>query len=351
MFKLKTGRSSTSKDIISQEIDCKELDLVAGNNQELDMSDTHVLAKAVSFMMNNYKSDYYGLIIWGHGTGWRNEGNDLSSVSKNKAFGFDGTSGTYMSLSQLNYALEVGLNGRKLDYIGFDTCFGGELEVMYELKDKAKYGVGVPGLLISAGWNYKSLFNNFTIKTEREPLDLCESTISQFKKEYAHKDFSAISAFDLEQADSFFDSFENLMKSASEQINSTEKRDQIINDIYANCIMYTEGTPNSDVYLDLWSLVNIVGNNFEIENEIDDFRESNNNFTVNGWATNSSEVGPGIFFAPLSESGLFSAKHPSGYIRGAATDQIEFVKNSRWYVPSKNREGSFIDTIFYNKLY
>ena len=71
MFSLKTGRSNNSRTMISTEINCEELGLVAGKENELDLSDTYVLANAVSFMMNNFKSNHYGLIMWGHGTGWR----------------------------------------------------------------------------------------------------------------------------------------------------------------------------------------------------------------------------------------------------------------------------------------
>lgn len=345
MFKLKTGRSSTSKAMISEEIDCPELGLKTGRDQELDMSDTYVLSNAISFMMNKFKADHYGLIMWGHGTGWRDS--DTLSVKSSKAFAYDATTGTYMSLSHLKKAIENGLQSKKLDIIGFDTCFGGEIENLYELRNTANYIIGTPGLLVSAGWNYNTLFNDFSQKDEHTPDAFCESAIYQYSKEYIHKQNSSISTFDLSQIDQFINSFEEIMEESSKQINNPQIRDDISNDIFSNGILYTEGIPGSDVYIDLESLISIISKHIDISDFLQPFFDSLNKFIHEGWSSESENPSPGIYFASIAESGLFAAKHPSGYTKGATTEQIDFVSNNNWYVPTKNKTGSFIDKLFY----
>lgn len=344
MFSLKTGRSNNSRTMISTEINCEELGLVAGKENELDLSDTYVLANAVSFMMNNFKSNHYGLIMWGHGTGWRGS---EEKIEKNKGFAFDSTSGTYMSLQQMKNGIKSGLQDKKLDFIGFDTCFGGEVEVFYELKDLALYGIGSPGLLVSSGWNYTTLLNDFTAKSQKGVLDFCDSAVYQFQKEYAHKNGASITVVDLSKTQEYFENFENFMELATECVDSPITRDEIINDIFTNCLTYTEGTTGSDVYIDINSLVEMTGNHLDLIDEKNDFLIRSNEFVVKGWANDTEKPGPGIYFASIAESGLFAAKHPSGYIKGASSEQIDFVRDSKWYVPCKEKRGSFIDKLFY----
>ncbi len=350
LYKLKCGRKSNSKDIISTEISCDRLGLKVGTETELDMSSGYILSNAISFMLSEFKSDYYGLIMWGHGTGWRNT--EKNSSEQNKAFAFDSTSGTYMSLNQMSSAIMDGCNGRKLDVIGFDTCFGGELEILYQLRNCGSFGIGTPGLLHSNGWNYKLLLDDFAEKKEKTPLSFCQSSIYQFQKQYAQKNNASIVAVNLEEINSYFDSFENFMEKASEKIINPSIRDEIMNGIYYEVLSYCQGKADSDVYLDSKSLVQVVCQKLELygENLYDEkelFFATRNQTVVDSWAFNCEEASPGVYFATLAESGLYAAKHPSGYIKGSGFEQIDFVRDSSWYVPSREKANSFMDKMFY----
>lgn len=351
LYKLKTGRKSNSKDIISTELSCEKLGLKAGTDTELDMSSGYILSNAISFMFSEFKSDFYGLLMWGHGTGWRNQTCE-ELVEKNKAFVFDSTSGTYMTLNQMSNAILEGCDGKKLDVIGFDTCFGGELEIMYQLRNCGRFGIGTPGLLHSNGWNYKLLLDDFSEKTEKTPEAFCESSIYQFKNQYALKPNASIVAVKLEEVNSFFESFESFMETASGEVTSAGIRDEIMNGIYYECVSYCQGKADSDVYLDSRALIEVISNKLEpYSNEIiakkEAFLNSADSLEVCSWGFNLGKPSPGIYFATLAESGLYAAKHPSGYIRGMGFEQIDFVLNSNWYVPSREKSGSFIDKMFY----
>ena len=122
LFKLTTGRAENSKNLISEEIECSDLNLSPGVSVELDMSSSYVLEGVLNFIMEKYPAENYGLIMWGHGTGWRNENSDAEIFSDKaavyKGFAFDETSGTYMTLKQLREGLERGLGGEKLADFG-----------------------------------------------------------------------------------------------------------------------------------------------------------------------------------------------------------------------------------------
>lgn len=359
MYKLNTGRATDTKNLISSEIDCPDLNLKAGTETELDMSSTYILENAIKFMKSRYKTDHYGLIMWGHGTGWRNETEDFENKMQvqNKAFAFDSTSGTYMSLSQLKEAIDSGTGGEKLDFIGFDTCYGGELEVMYELKDSALYGIGSPGLVMSSGWNYQLFFNALNEISTRDAFSVCSSAVSQFKSQYEFRSGACICIFDLSEADSYFESFEDYMNTASNLITSAGIRDSVMNEIYYNALRYTNGSSGSDVYMDINSLAEKINRGIE-KKEIDisetgltekkfSLEEANKAFIKGSWSYDNENPAPGIYFASLAESGLYASKHPEGYIKNAGLNQINFVKDSTWYVPSREVNGSLIDKLFY----
>jgi hypothetical protein len=56
----------------------------------------------------------------------------------------------------------------KLDFIIFDACFMGSVEVCYELKDKAEYIVASPTEILSPGFVYSSMMQHlFKPKADR----------------------------------------------------------------------------------------------------------------------------------------------------------------------------------------
>ena len=111
LYRLKTNNVSDTNEILSEEIECLELGLSSSSQNELDMSAYMSLSRSIKFMYENYPANQYGVILWGHGEGWR-------------GFCYDETSENRMTLTQLNSGLKNGLNGKKLDFIGFDSCFG-----------------------------------------------------------------------------------------------------------------------------------------------------------------------------------------------------------------------------------
>ena len=131
--------------IKSQRLDCPQLGLSASVNTELDSGKASVLKGFVEFGKEVYPAENYALIIWGHGTGWR-------------AVAMDDHTGSFMRVYELDSALE----NKDLCVIGFDTCFGGVIENVYELKNCSDFTVACPGVTPGAGWNYKELLEDFS---------------------------------------------------------------------------------------------------------------------------------------------------------------------------------------------
>lgn len=89
-------------------------------------------------------SSNYGLILWSHALSWLPVGADLRS------FGDD--NGEKMDIKELAEALPV-----RFDYILFDACLMGSVEVAYELKDKADYLIVSPAETLIYGYPYDKI--------------------------------------------------------------------------------------------------------------------------------------------------------------------------------------------------
>jgi len=351
LYKLKTGRSESDKFSISEEIECPDLDLEVGKNTELDMSSGYVLSKSIHYVMEKFPADNYGFIMWGHGTGWRSENSGLY-----KGFAFDDTSKTYMTLKQFGNAVKTGLDGKKFSFIGFDTCFGGELEIAYELRNCGDYFAGSEGLVMASGWDYCNLFNLFQRCSDKTAVDLCKSVSSQFKKQYVNTSRAAIVTVNMKYLNEYVSVLDKYFCSAADLITSTEIRNSVMGKLYTNNDavgeVYTYGTEKSDVYLDVGSVVSALEECFpaQLQGAVGDVRGVENNLFLETWASDRDKGGLGLYFSTLTSSGLLSTVHPSSYIKNKTYDQIDFVLDTEGYVPTSACSGSLIDKLFYAKF-
>ncbi len=348
LYRIQTGRTSFEKRMISEQIECLDLGLYLDSYTKLDMSSSYVLSKAINYINSKYPANRSGFVMWGHGTGWRNQDEQLT-----KGFAYSETSKTYMTLKQLGQGLKNGLEGRRFDFIGFDTCFGGELEVVYELKDFANYFCGSEGLVMASGWDYTSLFNMFQRCESKTAQNLCLCVNEQFKKQYGNTNRASIVAVDMKYVPAYFTAFENFAEAAAGLISSRETRNNLIGGLFSNnskrSEIYTYGAEKSDVYIDVASVIDVLIEYFpaELEQLKKDFREVENKLIISSWASDRQMGGLGVYFATFSEINILSTIHPAGYIRGSVFDQISFVSDSKGYVPSKDLEGSLLDKLFY----
>lgn len=141
-------------------------------------ADPASLTSALKVCRTMYPADEYGLILWSHGTGWLPEG----YYSKTKSFGLDGSN--EMDIMDLAAALPY-----KLDFVVFDACLMGGIEVAYQLKDSVDYVVSSPTEILSYGFPYANIMQHI-FKT---PSDL-ESVAEEYFNYYNEMSGSSKSA-------------------------------------------------------------------------------------------------------------------------------------------------------------
>lgn len=113
-------------------------------------SDPIVMKSIIKETQELYPADTYGLILWSHATGWVPAS---QNGIKLRSFGDD--NGHVMDITDLNNALP-----NNFDFIMFDACSMASTEVLYEIKDKAKYFIASPGEVVSNGMPYDKITND-----------------------------------------------------------------------------------------------------------------------------------------------------------------------------------------------
>jgi len=111
--------------------------------------------KVLSYFFQNYKAETYGLVMWSHGSGWINA-RSINSSAPRRSFAVDTNQGTTTRMNITDMG-DVMRKYPKFEYILFDACFMQTIEVVYELRETAKYIIGSPAEIPGRGAPYNLL--------------------------------------------------------------------------------------------------------------------------------------------------------------------------------------------------
>ncbi len=315
--------------LLSKRMDCPPLGLSARLRTELDMGNYNVLKNLINFAKSEYEAEQYALVIWGHGTGWR-----YGNSAAYRAIGIDDKSDTYMSVSDMGKALE----NQNLAVIGFDTCFGGTFENLYELKDSAEYLVASPGAAPSSGWNYKKIL---------ESISQREVSASDIAGIMAENSLVHTSVINTSRLQNIMNTLEEFSEKLASTITDSTSKNQIFNLLF-NAKSFSYSQYPCDLYLDMYDMANHF-----VDSEDSELAECAENFKMAvsraGYTNKSQYVEIGLHFIPLRSAHTASLYHSIDYLKDDLNlDQCAFIKNSEWWVPTINNDsGSLLDKIFY----
>jgi hypothetical protein len=222
-----------------------------------------VFARVLKDVIALYPADSYGLIVFSHASGWLPDASLSSPRSMTRSLVQDGTD--WMSLTDFAAAIP----DRQFEFVIFEACFMGGIEVAYELRNKTEYIVASSAEMLSPGFQgaYESSVNElykekanlqaFTkntfdainartgewrsatfsiIKTDglEELSDWIRANIA-FDQEV---DINDIQHFDRYSYHLFFD-FEDYFSHVLKDDGTQNKLTQLVN----NCIVYKASTP------------------------------------------------------------------------------------------------------------
>ena len=342
LFEL-THDSSDSNLILSKRISCPPLGLSNKVETELDMGNPSVLWNLLNFARNNYEAEKLALIIWGHGSGWRYSSLSTDIYEKSnspgevRAVAIDDRSGSYMSVHDLGRALR----NQGLSVIGFDTCFGGVFENVYELKNHSEYTVASPGVTPSSGWNYKALLE-----------DLSNSYFSAKEIAEIMADASLVNTtiFNNSKLYSLMNDIEDFSKALAAIIKSSAIRNNVYSKLSAGkSYCYTQYP--CDLYLDIYSMAEAYKSNSD-SNLATAAKKLQKSVNAAAKTENAVNAEIGIHFIPKISSTSTAVSHSVDYIKDVDNaDQCMFIKESQGWVPTREGDSeSLLDKLFYTSF-
>ncbi|GHU83258.1 clostripain [Bacteroidia bacterium] len=112
------------------------------------------LTRVLNDVRNYRPAASYGLVVLSHATGWLPAEMSKPTPVLRSIIWDTGTTESYNYMELADFAEAIPY---KLDFIIFDACFMGSVEVCYELKDKADYIVASPAEVVSPGFVYSTI--------------------------------------------------------------------------------------------------------------------------------------------------------------------------------------------------
>lgn len=123
---------------------------------EINTGDPHTLKEFILYSTASFPARHYGLILWGHGKSWEKS---KETYPLYRFFANDETNGDRLDISrgELREAIPDSL----FDFIIFDGCMMGGIEVLAELVGKTNFVVASPSLVPIQGLPYDSVISFF----------------------------------------------------------------------------------------------------------------------------------------------------------------------------------------------
>ncbi len=347
LFKLCHDENKNKSLIVSEHLDCDELGLSTDSLTELDMANPQTLVGFMEYSCSSYPAENYALLIWGHGTGWRG-GEAESEIIQNssRAFAVDGTSASYMTISQLSAALKEGIGEENLSVLAFDTCFAVCLEGAYEFSDCADYMLGTPSIVPESGWNYTAFLNQFS-ESDKTVESFIKSATENFCESYENYAYASFTCVDLKKIPAVVEAFSEYAANLASEITTRQKRDEIFALFEGEGVSYCSTVYPTDFYVDLADILTRLYSHKESGRVLDLLSHA----LVFEWSASGATASLGLFFCVYKSAGVISSSHPSMYVNGSReTCLSRFVKDCTGYVPTLSLSGSLLDKLFYENF-
>ena len=149
-------------------------------DEELNTGSEETLQMAMRWVMDNYPSTSYGLVLWGHADGWIIKGSRASGPTR--AYGVDETSGRqWMDIPQMAASLET---LPRLKFIFADCCAFQCVESAYELRHCADYIIASPAEIPGEGAPYQTVVPAMFGKADDFYKDIVDAYYAQVSYSY-----------------------------------------------------------------------------------------------------------------------------------------------------------------------
>jgi hypothetical protein len=269
--------------------------------EDRDSGDKETLVKSLKWATEDYSSENYLVVIWNHGSGFRdtrrlplraglrgaprrragtlfNHSISLSEHAGSRNIATDDTTGNNLDMIELSDALqEAGFSdsSKKMGVLGFDACLMNMLEVTYEMSKNAHLLVGSEELEPGLGWPYAHDLKSLN-SIGADSVQLAKDLVKNYRQFYSRSPYNTDEYWPVTQSAVDLDQISELAASVNEfgaTINSslTSDYDNVlvrISAIREEVQHYTVNNPQADFddYVDLGDLALLFRDSFNDSN-------------------------------------------------------------------------------------
>ncbi len=157
-------------------------------NSSTKAADKETMTVVLNYIKENFPSENYGMIFSSHATGWLPAGYYTNPTDKGSVWGGRkksiGADYEIVNGKRISHEMEiwemVSAFPMKFNYILFDTCLMGGIEVAYEFREVCdKIGFSQTEVLAD-GYNYKTIAENLISPGESSPEQVCMDYYNQY---------------------------------------------------------------------------------------------------------------------------------------------------------------------------
>ena len=191
--------------------------IIEKHPEDLGMDDPKQLEDFINWSFREYPADRYGLVLWNHGAQFVGYGGDTQNGTLKHGKGLTSAQIREVLLNSLED------NDRsKFDFIGFDTCLMGAIEVLVDFRDLCDVYFGCAELDYGDGWDYNHTLNYIKSNPEADILELAENEVQHWDKHHQGQSMDDThrvhAAFNMKKYDKFIGSFQLFAQLLNEQI-------------------------------------------------------------------------------------------------------------------------------------
>lgn len=175
----------------------------------------------------------YSLIVGSHSSGWQPRGGVTWSMSagllKAKAVSDDRPDGSHLTRIVMQagagtgmelYEMAGALHDGEFDYILFDACNMGQVEVAYALRNKARWIVASPAEVLKRGFPYKEIVGDL-MASEPRLAEVCRKFYESYMTDPdAYMRTATIGLYDCSKLDALAAAMKPIVTTYRAQINS-----------------------------------------------------------------------------------------------------------------------------------
>ena len=217
------------------------------SNHDEYASDPYVFENVLRYAVKHFHaSQDYGLVLWGHSTGWVLE----DSIPRTRGYGFDNghnnmttPMGYYLNIPTMNHILKN--VPAHWSYVFGDCCLFACLETAYEMRNTVDYIVGSAAEMPGQGAPYSKIIPDLFLPAEKA----CKTIADKYYAKYSEA--QPLVVIKNSEMDQLASATRNAIQAISENIDDTyPDMDGIIHYLYTDFHVMWGYRPEYSLYYD-----------------------------------------------------------------------------------------------------